>query len=103
MLLNILAAFGATAILLLLLWLLRGAMLTPVRIGRNAHLEFTLTVTGECPELEESIDALLWLRENGTIRADITVRDEGMDAQTRLTANILERKGLIRLVSEDDG
>lgn len=102
MLLKILAAFGAAALLFLLLWVVRGSMLTPVRIGRNARLEMRLTVSGTCPELEESVDALLWLRENGTIRADIVVSDRGMDENTRLAAAILERKGLIKLISEDD-
>ena len=99
-LLKLIAAGIAAAVMLVIMWLVRGAMLTPVPIGKNAHAEVRIGVSGNCPELEQSVDAVLWLRENGTLRADVTVCDEGMDAQTRLAAELLAKKGIIKLISE---
>ena len=100
MLLKLLAAGIAAAVMLVIMWLVRGAMLTPVPIGKNARAEVRLHVSGSCPELEQSVDAIAWLRENGTLRANVTVCDEGMDAQTRLAAELLAKKGIIKLISE---
>lgn len=95
-----LAAVGISALIMLFMWLLRGIMLTPVRVGRNARIETRLYLTGSCPELEETIDALLWLRQNGTLRAEITVVDAGTDEATRDIAEILARHGVIKLQTE---
>ena len=105
MLIKLLAAFGAAAIVLLALWALRGVMLTPVRIGKNAGLELVISVTGPCPELEDMLDALLWLRQNGTLSASVKVVDLGMDEETSAIAQLLERRGMITLESgeKDEG
>lgn len=98
MLLRILFTFAAAVVLMLLLWLLRGAMLTPVRTGANEHLSVVLTVDGAAPELENTVDALLWLSQNGTLRAQLLVRDAGMDHETRRAAELLERRGAVKLI-----
>lgn len=98
MLLRILFAFAAAAALMLLLWLLRGVMLTPVRVGANESISVVLTVSGEAPELENTVDALLWLNQNGTLRAQLFVRDAGMDSETRQSAELLERRGAVKLI-----
>lgn len=98
MLLKILFAVAAAAVLILVLWLLRGVMLTPVRTGKNQQLSVVLTVSGSSPELENTVDGLMWLRQNGTLHAQLVVRDAGMDRETREMAEILERKGAIRLI-----
>jgi len=99
MLLRILFAFIAAAALMLLLWLLRGVMLTPVHTGENEHVSVVLTVTGAAPELENTVDALLWLSHNGTLRAQLLVRDAGMDPDTRQTAELLARRGAVKLIA----
>lgn len=98
MLLKILFAVAAAAVLILVLWLLRGVMLTPVRTGKNQQLSVVLTVSGSSPELENTVDGLMWLRQNGTLHAQLVVHDAGMDRETREMAEILERKGAIRLI-----
>ncbi|MCM1149856.1 MAG: hypothetical protein NC319_07210 [Butyricicoccus sp.] len=99
MLLRLIFAFAAAAALMLLLWLLRGVMLTPVRAGANERLSVVITVTGSAPELENTVDALLWLRQNGTLRAQVLVRDAGMEQETRRAAELLERRGAVKLIT----
>jgi hypothetical protein len=98
MLFRILLAVVIAGAVLLTLWLLRGVMLTPVRTGKNASLAMVLTVSGPAPELENTVDALMWLGQNGTLRARLVVRDAGMDSQTRQVAEILQRRGAIQLI-----
>ena len=98
MFIKIVAALAITLLLMLVFWLLRGAMLTPVRLGKNQHLSLVLTVSGPSPELENTVDALLWLIQNGTLRGQIVLRDAGMDADTRQAAELLDRQGIIKLI-----
>ena len=102
MLFKMLLAFAAAAAVILLLWYARGAALTPVRPGKNESLAVVLTVTGAAPGLEHTVDGLLWLRQNGTLRARLLVRDAGMDEDTRRAAELLERKGCIELIPEQN-
>ena len=97
---KMLLAFAVAAAVVGLLWCARGAALTPVRPGKNERLSVVLTVTGAAPGLEHTVDGLLWLRQNGTLRARLLLRDAGMDADTRRAAELLEKKGCIELVLE---
>ena len=78
---------------------LNGVMLTPVRAGANERLSVVITVTGAAPELENTVDALLWLNQNGTLRAQVLVRDAGMEQETRRAAELLERRGAVKLIT----
>ena len=98
--LKMLLSFAVAAAVVLLLWYARGAALTPVRPGKNERLAVVLTVTGAAPGLEHTVDGLLWLRQNGTLRARLLVRDAGMDEETRRVAELLEKKGCIELIQE---
>ena len=100
MLWKMLMAFAVAAAVVVLLWYARGAALTPVRLGKNERLAVVLTVTGAAPGLEHTVDGLLWLRQNGTLRARLLVRDAGMDESTRRVAELLEGKGCIELMLE---
>ena len=99
MVLRILFAFAAAAALMMLMWLVRGVMLTPVRMGENERLSVVITVTGAAPELENTVNALLWLSRNGTLRAQVLVRDAGMEQNTRQAAELLERRGDVKLIT----
>ena len=44
------------------------------------------------PSFEETLSALVWLRENGTLRGRIIIDDCGMDDDTRETARLLARR-----------
>lgn len=102
MFLKLLTAALAAAAFLFLLWLLRGYMLMPIRPGRAVELTLRLRVTGEDKTLEETVDALLWLRENGTLPARLIIEDAGMDEETRLVAELLARsRGGVTLTKEE--
>ena len=67
MLWNILGAAAAAALVVLLIWKLRGLMLTPVRTGQGTELTVRLDVYGPDTSLEGAVAAIKWLRENGTL------------------------------------
>ena len=100
MLWNILGAAAVAALIILLIWALRGLMLTPVRAGAHTRLAVRLDVTGPEPSLESSVYALLWLDANGTLPCEIEICDLGMDEATLAVAETLARgDGRISLLS----
>lgn len=94
MFLNIAISLLLVAALILLMWYLRGVMLTPVKKGKNQRIDLMLWVSGPSPELESTVDGLKWLVANGTIRARIVIIDDGMDKDTAAVAEALSRKGI---------
>ena len=98
MLLQFFAAAAITALLFLLCWLLRGVMLTPVKTGSNTSLKIILAVTGTEPMLEQTVDSVLWLMENGTISGEIILHDCGMDTETAAVAEALVRRGAVKII-----
>ncbi len=67
---------------LLLLWKIRGALLTPVARGKNLRLRLVLHVTGPAPALEASVRGLAWLLEDGVLYGSVKIVDRGMDEET---------------------
>ena len=53
-----------------LLWMLSGALLTPVRSGRDTRITLVVQARGDAPELENLLRGIRWLRESGTLMAD---------------------------------
>ncbi len=82
---------------MLVLWMLRGIMLTPVHKGKNTRISVNIFVSGPEPGLEQTVDGLCWLGSNGTLPASITVVDAGMDGATRDIAKTLAKDGHIKL------
>lgn len=72
--------------LVTLYWILRGLVLSPVRAGENAKMIVQLNVSGECKDLEHTLKGLIWLRDNGTLKADIEINAEKPDNAARLVA-----------------
>ena len=59
-------------------WLLRMlgcALLTPVRSSRDARLTLVIRARGDAPELEQLLRGIRWLRESGTLMADVLLVD----------------------------
>ena len=59
-------------------WLLRMlgcALLTPVRSGRDARLTLVIRARGDAPELEQLLRGIRWLRESGTLTAEVLLVD----------------------------
>lgn len=75
--------FAAAAVLWLIIWSVKGLLLTPVRLGRNTDADIVLHICGAEPTIEYTLRSLMWLRENGTLRADITINANGIDDETR--------------------
>ena len=92
MLLSAIAALLLAAALLFLIHKLRASALLPVRPRDSQTLTVTLRASGDDPYLENTVNALLWLRENGTLPASIVIEDGGMSASALLTARLLEKK-----------
>lgn len=91
MFLKLLAAFLAAGAVVYLLWLLRGVLLTPVRLGKNESLQLVLRITGPEPALENSVNTLLWLMEDGVLPGELIIEDGGMDEETKRMAALLAR------------
>ena len=80
--------FAAAAVLWLIIWSVKGLLLTPVRLGKNTDADIILSVRGAEPAMEYTLRSLIWLRENGTLRAEIIIRAKDIDDETR---NVLRR------------
>lgn len=62
-------------------WLLRMlgcALLTPVRSGQDAQLTLVIRARGDAPELEQLLRGIRWLRESGTLTAEVLLVDCGL-------------------------
>lgn len=67
-------------------WLLRMlgcALLTPVRSSRDARLTLVIRACGNAPELEQLLRGIRWLRESGTLMADVLLVDCGLTDTAR--------------------
>jgi len=97
---KILITLLLTAVTALLLHALRSSLLLPVPLGRTTTLRIVLTVRGSAPELEQTVDALQWLRANRTLCGEICIRCADADAETRAVAKLLCRRGTIKILNE---
>ena len=85
-------AILAAAIVLLLLWMLRGAVLLPVRLGKELSLTLVLRASGSGDGLEQAVRALLWMMENGTLSGTIVIEDAGLSPEAREAAALLQAR-----------
>ena len=97
MLYKIFIAFLVSGVLVFTMWAIRGVLLTPISVGENERIRIVLTVCGESPCLQSTVESLLWFRENGTLACEIVIEDNGMDSDTRRVAEIMHRNGIITL------
>ncbi len=102
MTLNFAVGFAVAAILLLAVWALKGVLLTPVRSGDNTDISIDLRVSGAEPALEQTLRGLLWLRENGTLKADIRIAAHKPDELTRHIARHYEAEYRCIYYTEDE-
>lgn len=73
MLVNYIFSIAIILGLVFLYWVLHGLVLFPVRAGENSKLKIVLNISGECHDLEHTLKGLIWLRDNGTLKADIEI------------------------------
>lgn len=75
-----------------LLWMLSGALLTPVRSGRDTRITLVVQARGDAPELENLLRGIRWLRESGTLMADVLLVDCGLTEEAAALAEWLARQ-----------
>lgn len=75
--------FASAAVLWLIIWSIKGLLLTPVRLGKNTAARIILRINGAEPALEYTLRSLIWLRENGTFKADMLITAHEPDELTR--------------------
>ncbi len=102
MTLNFAVGFVIAAMLLLIIWALKGVLLTPVRTGDNTEIVIGLNLHGHEPALEQTLRGLLWLRENGTLKANIRIMAHGSDEETRHIARHYEAEYRCIYYTEED-
>lgn len=90
---KIIAALMLAAVALLMFVLLYGIIICPVKPGRGERLDAVLRVKGNAPCLENTLRGLLWLQGSGRVDMGIVIVDEGMDDDTRQTAELLCGEG----------
>ncbi len=102
---NITAAVLLAALSVLMFVLLYEIIICPVKPGEGERIETRLRVSGSAPGLENTLRGLLWLRDSGRVDMSISIVDEGMDTDTRETAELLCRyeNGLRMISAGDDG
>ena len=92
MMLTIALAFLAAAIVVLLFWMLRGAILLPIKPGGRQSITVVLRSSAEAAELENTVRGLNWLIRNGTLPADVIIEDAGLDENAKASAKLLEKQ-----------
>lgn len=88
---TIIMAVAIGTMSILAIWYVVGTFLTPVYTSDNIKIHMCVAVSGDCEELEQSINGLLWLINNGTVSAQIIIIDNNMDAGTRYAAETLAK------------
>ena len=100
---KIIAVLLLAAVAMLVFWLLYGIIICPVKPGRGERLDAVLRVKGSAPCLENTLRGLVWLRGSGRVDMGIVIVDEGMDEDTRQTAELLCGEGSgVTLISKKD-
>lgn len=96
---KILAVLIMAALAVMAFMLLYEIILCPIKPGKGERLEAVLRVSGSAPGLENTLRGLLWLQSSGRVHMSIVIVDEGMDNDTRQTAQLLccERNNIILL------
>lgn len=75
-----------------LLWMLGCALLTLVRSGRDTRITLVVQARGDAPELENLLRGIRWLRESGTLMADVLLVDCGLTEEAAALAERLARR-----------
>lgn len=83
MLVNYIIAFAIIVLIVSFCWILHGIALFPIKNVDNAVVTVNLSVNGQCPELEHMLKGLVWLRDNGTLKADIVIAAKKPNPETR--------------------
>lgn len=92
MLLNSALALVLAAVILTVGWAIKYRLLTPVKVGKNTKITVNVNVNGRAESLEQTLRSLVWLRENGTLKADIVLNVASDDSTACRMAEIYADK-----------
>lgn len=84
----LLVALGVLAFI----WAVTGAVRTPVPQVKGTRLYTVLRVSGCCPEIEQTVDGILWLDRKGSLKTDIIIVDCGIDRETDKILRLLAKE-----------
>ena len=74
-----------------LIHIIKTAVRTPVPKTDGARLFTVVAVCGDAPQLEQTVDGLIWLRKNGTLSGGVIIADCGLAPDARKVAELLAR------------
>ena len=78
-------------------------ILIPIKMGKDTDIWTVIKIEGECPEIEQTVDGLLWISRNGILKSKILILDCGMDTQTReLAETIIKRHSGLSLCKAEN-
>lgn len=98
---DFIVGLAIAAVLFILFWSIKGVVLTPIIGGENTYIGIVLKVNGAEPKLEQTIKGFVWLRDNGTLKANLHINAlHADDATLHIARAYAEKYGFITL-SED--
>ena len=102
-LLQIMIGLAAASVIFGVIWFVYGSLRTPVRCGRGTGINTVVSVKDSAEGLEQALDGLIWLRENGILHSQILIADCGMDEEGRaLAGQALKKYGKIAICKAED-
>lgn len=67
-------------------------MLTPVKCGKGTDICVVVRVNGNCPDIEQTIEGMLWLNKSGMLKSRIIIADCGIEQSCREMALMLVKR-----------
>lgn len=99
-----LVGLAIALILFILLWSIKGLLLTPISGGKSTRLSVDLSLSGSEPKLEQTLKGIIWLRENGTLKANVRINTVNTDTATlHIARAYADKYGFITLSEDGEG
>lgn len=76
----------------LILWLIKGKMMVPIRTGEDISLKLVIDAENGAPKLEQAAAAALWIKENCAPDAKIVIRVGGLNENGSKAAEIAAKR-----------
>ena len=83
---------AASALIFAVIWIVYGSLRSPIIVGRDTDVHTIISVSGSAEGLEQTLEGLLWLRENGIIIGQIAVVDCGLTQDGQILTRLLLKK-----------
>ena len=101
--LQITIALTGASVILGIIWFIYKALKTPVRCGQSTGIYAVVSAKDGAEGLEQTLDGLTWLREDGVLKAQILIVDCGLDeAGSALAEQAVKKYGKIAICKAED-